>query len=358
LSFDGGTSWTAYKNDFPTIAVRDIQIHPREMDLLVGTHGRGLWVLDDITPIQDLTSEVLASDFTLFKIRDSVLYSHKGNSMYSGPHPFQGPNPPMGAMITYYLKEKPGAGDSISLSIKDKKGQTVTALRADKNKGLNRVVWSLLKASQTGEEAGRSRFRRFAGGPYVLPGEYQVELEVNGVKKIQPLVVKPFAKHDFTMEDRRLNQRYVQDIGDLVQKGNALIQGMADLDEELKSLAKRVPAAGIKDKRLETKMTAIRAKVDRIQKAYSRSVEGRTGYKRPVLVALRGGTLPEQISRLQYSIMGYQGAPTQTQIDQYENIKKIMQPLLDSAEELKNKDIPELNTLLNELNFPVIKNIR
>jgi photosystem II stability/assembly factor-like uncharacterized protein len=358
LSFDGGTSWTAYKNDFPTIAVRDIQIHPREMDLLVGTHGRGLWVLDDITPIQDLTSEVLASDFTLFKIRDSVLYSYKGNSMYSGPHPFQGPNPPMGAMITYYLKEKPGAGDSISLSIKDKKGQTVTALRADKNKGLNRVVWSLLKASQTGEEAGRSRFRRFAGGPYVLPGEYQVELEVNGVKKIQPLVVKPFAKHDFTMEDRRLNQRYVQDIGDLVQKGNALIQGIADLDEELKSLAKRVPAAGIKDKRLETKMTAIRAKVDRIQKAYSRSVEGRTGYKRPVLVALRGGTLPEQISRLQYSIMGYQGAPTQTQIDQYENIKKIMQPLLDSAEELKNKDIPELNALLNELNFPVIKNIR
>jgi hypothetical protein len=87
-------------------------------------------------------------------------------------------------------------------------------------------------------------------------------------------------------------------------------------------------------------------------------VEGRTGYKRPVIVALRGGTLPEQISRLQYSVMGYQGAPTQTQIDRFENIKQVMQPLLDLAEMLKTKDIPELNALLNELKFPVIKNIK
>ena len=96
----------AYKNDFPTIAVRDIQIHPRENDLLVGTHGRGLWVLDDISSIQGLTPDVLESDFTLFKTRDAVLYTYKGNSMYSGPHSYRAPNPPRGAMITYYLKER------------------------------------------------------------------------------------------------------------------------------------------------------------------------------------------------------------------------------------------------------------
>jgi photosystem II stability/assembly factor-like uncharacterized protein len=358
LSFDGGRDWMVYKNDFPTIAVRDIQIHPREMDLLVGTHGRGLWVLDDITPIQNLTPEVLASDFTLFKTRDAVLNSYKGNSMYSGPHPFQGANPPMGAMITYYLKEKPGAKDKIALIVKDNAGQTITALRATKSKGLNRVVWSLQIASQTDEDTGRSRFRRSAGGPYVLPGEYRVELDVNGVKQAKTLVVKPFEKHDFTLDDRKLNHRYAHEIGALVQKGTALIQSMSELDEELKSVSDRVRTAGIRDERLGTKMKDIRDKVDKVQKAYSRSVEGRTGYKRPVLVALRGGTLPEQISRLQYSVMGYQGAPTQTQIAQFENIKQVMQPLLDLAEMLKTKDIPELNTLLNELKFPVIKNIK
>jgi len=245
LSFDGGQHWMPYKNDFPTIAVRDIQIHPREMDLLVGTHGRGLWVLDDITPIQNLTPEVLAADFTLFKTRDAVLYSYKGNSMYSGPHPFQGPNPPRGAMITYYLKDKLGSKDKIALTIKDSTGQTITALRATKNKGLNRVVWSLRRAAQTAEDTGRSRFRRFAGGPYVLPGEYQIELEVNGVKQAKTLMVKPFDRHNFTLEDRKLNHQYVKKIGALVQKGNALIQSMAGLDDELKSAASRARAAGI-----------------------------------------------------------------------------------------------------------------
>ncbi len=358
MSFDGGRRWMAYKNSFPTIAVRDIQIHPREMDLLVGTHGRGLWVLDDITPIQNLTPDVLASDFKLFKIRDAFLYSYKGNSMYSGPHPFQGPNPPAGAMISYYLNNKPGPKDKITLTVKNAAGQTVTSLRAAKNKGLNRVIWSLRMADQSGESAGRSRFRRFAGGPYVLPGEYRVELELSGTKQAETLVVKPFEKHSFTLEERKLNQTYVQEIGALVQKGNALIQSMADLGEELKSVTRRAQTAGIKDERLSTKLKDIRGKVDRIQKAYSRSVEGRTGYKRPVLVALRGGTLPEQISRLRYSIMSYQGAPTQTQIDQFKNIKQTMLPLLDIAEMLKTKDIPELNALLNELKFPVIKNIK
>ena len=276
--------------------------------------------------------------------------------MYSGPHPFRAPNPPMGAMVNYYLKDKLGSKDKITLTIKDSADQTIAALRATKNKGLNRVVWRLRKASQTSEETGASRFRRFAGGPYVLPGEYRVELEVNGVKQAKTLTVKPFDKHDITVEDRKLNHRYAQEIGALAQKGNALIQAMSALDEELKSVSSRARSAGIKDERLSKKMKDIRAKVDKIQKAYSRSVEGRTGYKRPVLVALRGGTLPEQISRLQYSVMGYQGAPTQTQIDRFENIKKAIQPLLDLAEMLKTKDIPELNALLNELKFPVIKN--
>ncbi len=358
LSFDGGSRWTAYKSDFPTIAVRDIQIHPREMDLLVGTHGRGLWVLDDISPIQRLTPEVLASDHTLFKARDAVLYSYRGNSMYSGPHPFQGPNPPEGAIITYYLKEKPGAEDKIILTVKDDTGQTVSSIRATKNLGLNRVVWPLRMGGSIDEDTERSRFRRSASGPYVLPGEYQVELNVNGNKQTQALAVKAFDKHEFTLEERKLNHKVVQEIGDWVQKGNSLIQATASLAEELGSLSDRAREAGIKDARLREKIEDMRTKVERIQKGYSRSVEGRTGYKRPVIVALRGGTLPEQISRLQFSIMGYQGAPTETQIAQFENIKQAMQPLLDLAESLKTKDIPELNAILNELNFPVIKNIR
>ncbi len=358
FSFDRGSHWMPYTNDFPTIAVRDIQIHPRDMDLLVGTHGRGLWVLDDITPLQKISAEVLESDSKLFEPRPAVLYSYKSNSMYSGPYPFQGPNPPAGAMITYYLKDKPGPKSQVLLTVKDAEGQTVMNLRASKEKGLNRVVWPLREEDPGGSQRGRSRYRRFFGGPYVLPGKYVVELEVDGMKHSKPLEVKPFAKHDFTAEERKLNQKYAREIGDLVQKGNALIQSMSLLDEELTSLESRIKEANIKDERLSAKLKVIRTKVDKIQKSYSLSVEGRTGYKRPVMVALRGGTLPEQLVRLRYSIMGYQGAPTQTQIDQLEDIKKAISPLIETADILKTEDIPELNALLNELDFPVIKNIK
>lgn len=138
LSFDGGEKWMAYKNDFPTVAVRDIQIHPRERDLLVGTHGRGLWILDDIRPIEQMTTEVLESPLTLFDIRPATLYSSKSSSMYSGPHEYSAPNPPFGAGINYYLREKPKAGDVFRLSVMNSEGQEVSSLRATKNKGVNR----------------------------------------------------------------------------------------------------------------------------------------------------------------------------------------------------------------------------
>jgi photosystem II stability/assembly factor-like uncharacterized protein len=358
FSFDGGRHWTPYTNDFPTIAVRDIQVHPRDLDLLVGTHGRGLWVLDDITPLQKLTSEVLESSSKLFEPRPAVLYSYKSNSMYAGPYPFQGPNPPEGAMITYYLQDKPGPKDEIALTVKGKEGQTVMNLRASKDKGLNRIVWPLREEDPSGAGGGGTRFRRFVGGSYVLPGEYLIELEVNGVKQSKPLEVQAYAKHNFSLEERKLNRKYVREIGELARKGNELIQSMNQLDAELSSLESRIKEANIKDERLTAKLKDVHSKADKIQKSYSISVEGRTGYKRPVTVALRGGTLPEQIARLRFSIMGYLGAPTQTQIDQFEDIKKAVQPLLEITEILKSKDIPELNALLNELRFPVIKNIK
>ena len=102
-------------------------------------------------------------------------------------------------------------------------------------------------------------------------------------------------------------------------------------------------------------MKDIRAKVDKIQKTYSRSVEGRTGYRRPVMVALRGGTLPEQLSRLRGSVSRYQGAPAQNQIDHFNAIKNRVEPLLQAAAEIRQQDIPEINRMLNALNFPVIK---
>lgn len=357
LSFDGGNEWTAYRNDFPTIAVRDIQIHPRDRDLLVGSHGRGLWVLDDIKPLEGLTDEALASPVELFDIRASTLYSYKSNSMYSGPMAFAGPNPQAGACITFYLKEKPRSDDNFKMAVYDTAGNLVSVLRPTRRPGLNRIYWNLRGQTTAAapEETGGSRFRRASGSPYVLPGEYKVVLELGETRIEKPLTVKAFELHAFTVEDRMLNQRFVREVSEFSQKGSLLIREMTKLSEQLEEVTGRVKSGNIADSTLLDKLAVAQEKVDRIQKAYSYSVEGATGYRRPVIVALRGGTLPEQLSRLRGEVSRYQGAPTRTQLEQFEDIKKTVTPLLNTAEELREKEIPEINRLLNKADYPVIK---
>ena len=358
LSFNGGKEWMAYKNDFPTVAVRDIQIHPRERDLLVGTHGRGLWILDDIRPMEQMTPAVLDSDCVLFDIRPATLNSFKSSSMYSGPHEYSAPNPPFGAGINYYLKEKPNAGDVFRLSVMNSEGQEVSLLRTTKNKGLNRIYWNLREQRTVPVESSVSQGRRgrgFSGGPFVLPGDYKVVLQLNDKKIEKNLTVKAYDKHSFTLEERRLNQKFVEEIGSLVNQGTALISSMTALMEQLQNLERRIKAEKVTHQDLKEMLNDLKSKVGQIREAYSYSVEGATGYRRPVIVALRGGTLPEQISRLRGSISRYQGAPTKTQIGQYNDIKTKVTPLLEMAAEIQKKDIPKLNALLNEVKFPFIK---
>ncbi|MBI3668732.1 MAG: hypothetical protein HY237_02975, partial [Acidobacteria bacterium] len=106
VSFDRGANWTRLKMNLPTAPVDDIAIHPRENDLILGTHGRSIWLLDDITPLEQLDAKVLASEVRLFDIRPATawrMYGHKGNT---GHKFLTAPNPPYGALISYYLKSK------------------------------------------------------------------------------------------------------------------------------------------------------------------------------------------------------------------------------------------------------------
>jgi photosystem II stability/assembly factor-like uncharacterized protein len=357
LSFDRGNEWIPFRNGFPTVAVRDIQVHPRDHDLLVGTHGRGLWVLDDITPLQGLTPEALSRDCTLFDIRPATLYSYRSQSMYSGPEPYAGPNPRPGIGISYFLKEKPASGTRFSLAIYDRDGNKVTALRGPQNRGLNQVYWNLRVQGEAQEPPAPSggRFRRSFGGAYCYPGEYMVVLELGEARFEKILSVKADPQHVFTLADRQLNRKFVAEISALNQSGASLIRDMDALDTQLKDVESRLKTAKITDRALSEKLKEMKKKVTDIREAYSYSVEGRTGYRRPVSVALRGGTLPEQLSRLRGSVSRYQGAPTQTQIDHFNNLKGVVEPLLQTAAELRERDIPGINRMLNALDFPVIK---
>jgi photosystem II stability/assembly factor-like uncharacterized protein len=143
VSVDGGRSWKRFMTGLPTVRVDDILVHPRDNDLIVGTHGRSIWIIDDITALQKLTDETLKSDATLFEPRPATLWVDdiRERRNMGGAKNFNGENPERGAILSYYLGNQ--AQGDVTITISDITGRTVREFKGTGNKGLNRVRWNL-----------------------------------------------------------------------------------------------------------------------------------------------------------------------------------------------------------------------
>jgi photosystem II stability/assembly factor-like uncharacterized protein len=166
-SIDGGEQWFQLDNGLPTVPVDDIDIHPRENDLVIGTHGRGIWIMDDIAPLEEMGSMVMASNAHLFSIRRATSYNSYNPQGWT-PGIFSAPDPPMGARIRYFLTDET---EDVSLSITTPIGGSIRHLDAPGEMGLNEVIWDL----QLEEEGADGEM--MDPGPRVLPGIYLVRLE-------------------------------------------------------------------------------------------------------------------------------------------------------------------------------------
>jgi photosystem II stability/assembly factor-like uncharacterized protein len=195
-SLDRGKSWQRFMNNYPTVRTDDILIHPRDNDLIVASHGRSVWIADDITPLQQLTQAVRDADATLFDIRPAVawLNDQQNNQQVGGQKVFVGENAPRGAAINYYLKS--AATGEVKVTIADATGRVIRTLDGPKTAGINRVTWNLAPQPQPGQGGGFGGGR--GGGGAVGEGTYVVTLEVGGKKLTKPLQV---------LRDEWLNQR-------------------------------------------------------------------------------------------------------------------------------------------------------
>jgi hypothetical protein len=179
VSVDTGKTWAQFKgNRFPAVAVRDIAIQPRDNELVLGTHGRGIWVVDDITPLRALTPELLGQDGAFVSARPVQQRIQGQGGWANGAAVFVGENPPDGAVITYYQRTR-HLFRKLKIEVLDASGRVVDTLPASKRAGLNRVVWSMQEKPPRVPPAAQLRF---AGtrGPRVLPGTYTVRMTKGG----------------------------------------------------------------------------------------------------------------------------------------------------------------------------------
>ncbi len=203
-SNDGGARWFRMKNHIPDYAmVRDIQIQPKTNDLVIATHGRGIMVVNDITPIRMLTKDVVDQDVVLFDSKPMEITTGKyggGGSPVSGG--WYGGNPDNIAPIEYYLKER--ATKDVKLEIYDAEGKLVQSVPGTKRKGVNKVYWNLRwTPPKTATGSTKMDYGGFIA-PMVLPGNYTLKLKV-GDKEYSKLLslVHDNSNKLFTVEDRK-----------------------------------------------------------------------------------------------------------------------------------------------------------
>ncbi len=266
ISWDRGANWTAFKNNFPTVPVDDIELQARDNDLVLATHGRSIWILDDLAPIEKMDSAIASGDFTFFPPHSTVTYRPSSRHWSSGQKMFLGKNPPPGAILNYFLKTalppeepKPEAGQQkptakkeeaqpqkegaeaketaaaekakqpeqpaakpaeekpaetaekkegkVKISVSDKDGKLIRELDGPAKAGVNRANWDL-RANPPAEPTPEQLEAIAAGysfgprGPYVEPGEYTVKIKAGDKEATQKVTVEEDPRLHLSDEDR------------------------------------------------------------------------------------------------------------------------------------------------------------
>ncbi|MEO6876862.1 MAG: hypothetical protein ABI205_00170, partial [Gemmatimonadaceae bacterium] len=163
ISLDAGAHWQTFMNNYPTVRTDDILIHPRDGDLIVASHGRSLWIADDITALQQFTPAVAAQDVALFDVRPVIayLFDIRTDADVGGDKKFEGENPARGTAISYYLKAPVSGG--VTLSILDGAGRTICSSTGPSGAGIHRVQWTLVSPLIAAAGTGRGGAGATAG---------------------------------------------------------------------------------------------------------------------------------------------------------------------------------------------------
>jgi photosystem II stability/assembly factor-like uncharacterized protein len=227
VTIDRGSNWVELKNNLPTLAINDLVIHPRDNDLVLGTHGRGIWILDNVNALQELDSEVLAREAHLFTVEPAEMIRYVSVKAQAGDMLFKGKNPPAGAIIDYYLRDEI-APEEISLAVFDANGNEIQKLEPSRKQGVSRVVWDLRHPplpDPVGEEPVEGGEKpKGPMGPWVAPGTYTVRLTVRGQRREKPVGVSEDPRISVPETERRLWTESLLELGEMYREVNGWIE--------------------------------------------------------------------------------------------------------------------------------------
>jgi photosystem II stability/assembly factor-like uncharacterized protein len=343
VSVDGGQHWSRYKGDnLPAVAVRDLAIHPRDDDLVIATHGRGIWIVDNITPLRKLTPSTLARGGAFVDTKPVVQVLSAFGGWANGDAEFIGANPPGDAVITYYLQKRHIFGD-MKLEVFDSTGKRVQSLPTGKRRGLSRTAWSMRMAPPRVPTAASAAF---VIGPRFLPGRYTVKLTEGDSTYSTTLRVVGDARVSHAAADRKAEFALAVTLYDLLNQMTSVVDRMngvrGEIDERGTGLAE-----------VDTLLHALQrgsAQVDTMRKKIVATKEGGmiTGEER----------LRENLASLYGSVVAYEGRPSEMQVQRTSAIGRELGDVTKEFDRWIQIELPKINKMLEGRGLPKIEPAR
>jgi photosystem II stability/assembly factor-like uncharacterized protein len=363
VSFDDGDNWQPLQTGLPHAPVYWIATQERFHDLALATYGRGFWILDDITPLEQLTPDVQSSDAHLFAPRNAYRFRSVSQPASMSYDPTTGHNPPYGAVINYYLKDR--ADGDVKIAIEDASGKTVRTLDGKKDAGIDRVWWDLkfdpskqirLRTSPLYAPevtVGPEGWRPAPGiEPIALlapPGTYTVKLMVGGREYTQKLNVLKDPHSTGTVADIQTQDRLEMEIRDEMDT-------MADAVNQIESV--RAQLADFENQIGNGQSSkALRSSADDL----SNKLIDLEGHLLQLKVSGRGqddvrweSMLVEKIAYLGTEVSDSDFAPTTQEVAVNEELKKQVAQYRAETEQIMAKDVAAFNSMLRKQSVPNI----
>jgi photosystem II stability/assembly factor-like uncharacterized protein len=387
VSWDRGGNWTALKNNFPTVPVDDIEIQARDNDLVLGTHGRSIWILDDMTPLEKMDASVANSSLTFFPPRTATTWFLRQRRWSAGQQMFTAKNPPYGALLSYYLKEavppetpKKNSEDrtdaaeqrprrearaeaaekkegKVKITVLDKDGKVVRELDGPGAAGVNRTNWDL-RANPPAEPTPEQQEAIAAGfgfgprGPLVEPGEYTIKIKTGDKEAAQKVTVEEDNRIAISASDRAARHEAIEKLYAMAKstdKDRTTIEGirtaLTNAREQWRRDAGKPNAPKIPEDIVKA-ADELQKKADALAEKYVRPRPA-LGNAGPPL-EWKPEPLPNQVQNLLNDLDGFAAAPGGQQQERLAELATLVSQASEEVKGVLETDLPALNKKMND----------
>ena len=334
ISIDGGKQWAQYKGSgFPAVAVRDIVIQPRESDVVLATHGRGIWIIDDISSLRKLTPEVMSQEAVLFD-STGVQYLNAGGGWAEGDATFNAPSRTTDAFVTYYQKGRHIFGD-MKIEVLDPEGKVIDTIAGSKHRGLNRATWSMRLKAPTVPPAASAAFGA-AFGPRVLPGTYTIKMTKGEKVYTSKLKIVLDPRATYNEQERQQQYELAMKLYKMMARMSFAVDSMVNLRDAANARAAKLTA----NDKLRQSVQQLAQDVDSLRSKIVATKEGGaiTGEER----------IREFLTGVYGDVNNYDGKPTQQQAERTDALGRELEDVIKDFEQLTAKQLPAINSGLQK----------